>query len=82
MHNAAIRVKYSTARIINKFYIITVQTRLTISLCHPKLLFNGALCRLPHLNIKGKGKVVPAHAIKTYWGSGGIALLIPNLGTR
>jgi len=34
----------------------------------------------------GKGKAVPElnkhHTIKTYYGSGGTAPLIPNLGTR
>jgi hypothetical protein len=33
--------------------------------------------------IKAKGKVAPAHhAMKTYWGSGGIAPRIFDLGTR
>jgi hypothetical protein len=32
--------------------------------------------------IKDKGKVVPAHAMRGYRGSGNIAVFIPNLSTR
>jgi hypothetical protein len=32
----------------------------------------------PYKTIKGKGKVVPVHAMKAYRGSRGIALLILN----
>jgi hypothetical protein len=44
-------------------------------------------CRELVCKVKVKGKVVPVlltehHAMKTYWGSGGIALLILDLGTR
>jgi hypothetical protein len=49
----------------------------------------GASCLEPNKEdfFKGKGKVVPAlltehPAIKAYWGSGGIASRILDLGTR
>jgi hypothetical protein len=52
----------------------------------PKLRKRGAILLLLHtFSCKGKGKVVPAllltehHAVKAYWGSGGIAprILLP-----
>jgi hypothetical protein len=41
------------------------------------------LCMCIHEHCKGEGKVVPMHhAMKTYWGSGGIAPCILDLSTR
>jgi hypothetical protein len=48
------------------------------SISHCRKIYN---CVSKHVTHKGKGKVVPVlltehHAIKAYWGSGGIAPLI------